>query len=252
VVTRVFALRDYPVLLLVVIVPAFYACAELGYRFGESRASDTRAREQIAVLRDQVSILLSLVLGFTLALATSRYDDRRHELVDETDAIGTARLRASFAPEAEQKEIDQIFDRYVDARIAFTNAGVDEKALARAHTDSVALHQELWKHATAAARAQPSPITALFVQSVNSVISIEDRRIAAIENRIPRPTWLLIAILGMFSALTIGLTMRKRSLKTMLLPAVTFALVAMLIADLDTPGTGLIHGDDRSLQRLKH
>lgn len=250
--TRLLALRDYPVLLLVFIVPAFWACVELGYRITAHRAPDDAGRAQIAVLRDQVAVLLSLVLGFTMALATSRYDDRRRELVDETDAIGTARLRAQFAPEAARPDIERLFDRYIDARIEFTNAGVDESKLARAHAKSVAIHEELWNQATAAARAEPTPITALFVQSVNSVISIEDRRIAAIENRIPRPTWLTIGILGMFSALTIGLTMRKRSLKIMLLPAVTFALVAMLIADLDTPGTGLIHGDDRSLQRLKH
>jgi hypothetical protein len=47
------------------------------------------------------------------------------------------------------------------------------------------------------------------------------------------------------------LTLAKRFLLTLALAPITIALVVALIADLDTPSTGLIRLGDRAMQRLK-
>ncbi len=44
------------------------------------------------------------MLAFTLGMAGSRFDQRRELLLDEANAIGTARLRADLVPEPTRGE----------------------------------------------------------------------------------------------------------------------------------------------------
>src|SRR3984957_14127054 len=94
-------LIDYPSLLFIFLF-VFYAIAlEIGFRLASrSRENeDPDLHEQAVGVRDGVIVLLSLLLGFTLALALPRYDLRRQLIVDEANAIGTTDLRAQMLPE---------------------------------------------------------------------------------------------------------------------------------------------------------
>src|SRR4029077_4445648 len=62
---------------------------------------DQDRREQIAASRDALGILLSLLLGFTLAMALPRFDLRKQLVLDEANAIGTTSLRAELLPQAQ-------------------------------------------------------------------------------------------------------------------------------------------------------
>jgi len=46
--------------------------------------------------------LLGLLLAFTFSGASSRFDARRHLIIEETNAIGTAYLRLGMLPAAAQ------------------------------------------------------------------------------------------------------------------------------------------------------
>jgi len=245
------ALRDYPLLLLVVVVPVLCAMVELGYRYARRFGAEDKRYEQFAVTRDQSGVLLSLMLGFTLALALSRYDMRTQQIVEEANAIGTAELRASLLPEPERSDVRPLFKEYVQTRVELVNAGHDPDAIARVRAKSVKVQERLWERTTAAAERSPTPITALFVHSVNETIDADDRRIAGLENRIPRTVWIMLSVLALFSSLLIGLSMRKRSLAGMVVPTLMFAIVALLIADLDAPGKGLIRPNERAIVRLQ-
>ena len=246
------ALRDYPLLLLLVMVPLLYGMVELGYRLGQrGQRTDARYHEQFAATRDQAGVLLSLLLGFTLAMSLSRYDLRKQLVVEEADAIGTTQLRAALLPEPARSQALPLFRVYVDSRIEFTNAGLNEQAIASARAKSVKVQGQLWAIAVAAAEQQPTPITALFVQSLNETIDSDDRRLAALENRIPRPVWTMLGMLSLVTSLLVGLSLHKRSLSAMLIPPVMFAVVSLLIADLDTPGRGFIYTGSDSIERLR-
>ncbi len=246
------ALRDYPLLLVFVVVPVLYGFAEIGYRIGKRRGGgEEKTHEQFAVTRDQAGVLLSLLLGFTLALAMARYDQRRHEVVQEADAVSTARLRAELLPEPYRSESLRLFKDYVEVRLEFANVGFDEDGLLRVHEKSSKLQRQLWNQADAAAQASPTPITGVYLQSLNESFDAADRRVASLEDRIPRTVWIMLAVLSMFTSLMAGLSVRKRSIPPMLLPSMMFAIVALLIADLDTPGKGLIRVDVRPIARLQ-
>jgi hypothetical protein len=243
-------LRDYPLLLLVVVVPVLILMTELGYRLGKRFQDDEKRHEQFVVTRDQVGVLLSLLLGFTLALATSRYDLRWQQAVEEADSVSTARLRAELLPEPMRADARRMFEEYIDARLEFASVGHDPAAMRRAHDKSTDVEARIWAQATAAAEKAPTPVTAAYVTSVNDAIDACDRRLAGLENRIPRTIWIMLAVLSVVSSLTAGLSMRRRSLAAMI-PPLIFGVVTLLIADLDAPGKGLIHTDQRAIARLR-
>ncbi len=246
------ALRDNPLLLLFVVVPVLYATAEIAFRVGRRLGgAEEKIHEQFAATRDQAGILLSLLLGFTLALGLGRYDLRMHEIVAEADAVSTARLRAETLPEPYRSESLRLFKDYVDVRVEFANAGYDEAALWRVSAKSQKIQRELWDQAVGAAAASPTPLTALYAQSLNESIDASDRRLASLENRIPRTIWIMLGVLAIFGSVMAGLSIRKRSIASLLLPSLMFAIVALLVADLDTPGKGLIRGDVRAIARLQ-
>jgi hypothetical protein len=89
------------------------------------------------------------------------------------------------------------------------------------------------------------------MNSLNQMIDLHEKRISALENRIPRGVWLLIFSVSAIAAFARGLTLSRRFWLTLVLAPLTIAIVVALIADLDTPSTGLIRLDQRAMQRLK-
>jgi hypothetical protein len=61
---------------------------------------DANRKDQMVAIRDGLFVLVSLLLGFTLALAVPRYNERRTLLVEESLSIGTTYLRAGMLPPA--------------------------------------------------------------------------------------------------------------------------------------------------------
>jgi hypothetical protein len=244
-------LRDHPLLLLVVLVPLLYVLVEIGFRLGQrGRRVEEKYHEQFSATRDQAAVLLSLLLGFTLAMAVSRYDLRTQDTVAESDAIDATMLRAELLPEPARSRVRPLLHEYVDARLEFTRAGLNRTALDRALATTDQLRKQLWVQAVRASEQQPTPITALFVQSLNETFDAGDESLAALENRVPRPIWWMLGMLVAVTALLVGLSLQKRSWWAMLLPPLMFAVVTLIVADLDAPGRGLIHTQMQSLERL--
>lgn len=51
--------------------------------------TDTLRHEQLVAARDAIGLLLSLLLGFTLAMAIARFDQRKQLLVEEANSIAS-------------------------------------------------------------------------------------------------------------------------------------------------------------------
>jgi hypothetical protein len=245
------ALRDYPVLLMLVVVPVLYVMVEVGFRVGQRvRHVDHKVHEHLASTRDQAGVLLSLLLAFMLAMAMTRFDRRKQEIVDEANAIGTLRLRAGLLSEPSRSAARRLIDEYVDARVDFAHAGVDHAALSRARARSDEIQKELWTLGESAAAQTPTPITALYVESLNQTIDASETRLAGLENRVPRSVWIIIVSLSMITAFVSGICTHRRSLTAMVLLPLMFSIVALLVADLDAPGRGSIRLNAASIERL--
>ena len=77
-------------------VAVFLAVIELGYRFGlrHSAEDDAALKSHTSVLQSALLGLLALLLGFTFAMAVSRFDLRRTLVLEESFDELSGRIRA--------------------------------------------------------------------------------------------------------------------------------------------------------------
>jgi hypothetical protein len=246
-------LLNEPWLLGLVLAIALAAAIELGRRTAALTHihDDTNRKEQMVAIRDGLFVLVSLLLGFTLALAVPRYNERRTLLVEESISIGTTYLRASMLPQPYRDKDRELLRRYVDARLDLVSAGLDEARFNEAANRSRHIQAQLWADVAAVAQTDRTAIMATYLNSLNETIDLHDKRIAALENRIPVSIWSLILSVSMIAIFCRGLTLTHRFWLTLVLAPVTIAIVVALVADLDSPSTGLIRLDQRAMQRLK-
>jgi hypothetical protein len=75
--------------------------------------------------------LLGLLLAFTFSSAAARFEQRRHLITQEANAIGTAYLRLDLLPTDTQPEMRQLFARYLDTRTSVYR-NIEDAALTQA------------------------------------------------------------------------------------------------------------------------
>jgi hypothetical protein len=229
------------------------AAIELGRRvavfFGIREDEDRR--EQIAAIRDSLFILVGLLLGFTLALAVPRYEQRQTLLVDEVNAIGTTYLRAATLPAPYRDHAQELLRQYVAIRLELDASALDSSQLTEAADQSRQIQDQLWNDVVAVTKTDRSAITDTYINTLNEAIDLHEKRVAALENRIPGGIWLVLLVTSVIAVFTRGLTITRRFWMTLVLVPITIAIVVALIADLDTPSSGLIRVDQRAMQRLQ-
>jgi hypothetical protein len=247
------SLIDHPIALFAVLSTALLIVEELGYRAAQRIYANAREElhDEIAAVRDAIGVLLSLLLAFTLAMVLTRYDSRKQLIVDEANAIGTTRLRAQMLPDPFRSEILALLQRYLDARMRFSEAGFDQEKLSASYTQAKGLLDEMWKQSVTVAQQSPTPITSIFVQALNETTDLNERRLAALENRIPGALWLVLLFISTLTCLLVGYSFRRRAYPLILVWPLMISIVLALSADLDSPQTGLIQIGQQSIERLR-
>jgi hypothetical protein len=238
-------------------VGVFLGALEVGFRLGQRRhaRTDDPERSHASALHGAVLGLLALLLGFTFAMAVSRYETRKTLMVDQANAIGTAALRGKLlaAPHAERTTV--LFSEYVDSRLQYNAAGTDDNALNAAERRAGVIENELWNIArtvlTEDPRSQPA---SLFTQALNEVFDIREKRRFALNDHVPAAvTFMLVAVsmvaLGLVSY-SCGLHGRRRPLANLTF-ACLIALVLVVILDIDAPRVGFVQVSQESLIRLQ-
>ncbi len=195
--------------------------------------------------------LLAFLLAFTFGMAASRLDTRQTLVLDEANAIGTAYLRAALLPEPHRTTIRKLLREYLDLRLQVVRPGMVEQALAR----SEKLQRMLWAEAVIAGEKNPTPVTALFLQSLNEVIDLHAKRVAmGLRNRIPFTIWAALYFTAILALAEVGyhagLSSTTRTPATLAL-VVMFSGVLCLIADLDRPHEGLLNDCQQALIDLR-
>jgi hypothetical protein len=244
---------DHPPLLSFSLFVILMAVVEAGFRLAAvtGASADDQRREQIAASRDALGILLSLLLGFTLAMALPRFDLRRQLVMEEANAIGTTALRAGMLPEPQRGQIHALLLRYVETRQVYSRARENQQELFSAIAKTKGLQSALWEKAAEAARVAPTPITGLFISSLNETIDLSEKRLTALQNRIPITIWLMLTLIALLTCLTFGYAQRRRFWLVSVVSPLMIAIVMGLIADLDSPRSGFIQVDLRSMERLQ-
>ncbi len=245
-------LLNHPLVLSITLFLLLTVTVEVGFRLALfTHVHDDEDRHaQIAISRDSLGILLSLLLGFTLAMALPHYDLRKQLVMEEANAIGTTGLRATLLEDPRKTEVRALLLQYVEARVSFSQAELGQPEFSSALDRAKTVQSALWDQARAAAQQSPTPITSLFITSLNDTIDLSEKRLAAFEKRIPPSIWLLLVLISMLTCLTFGYGQRSRFWMVAVISPLMVAIVMGLIADLDSPRSGFLREDVGSLNRL--
>lgn len=247
------SLIDHPVALFGVLLTAFLVVVRIGCQFALRLYTNGKEElhEEIVAARDAISVLLSLLLAFTLAMVLTRYDSRKQLIVDEANAIGTTRSRAQMLAEPSRSEILVLLQKYLEARMRFSDAGLDQEKLKVSFSQANALLEEMWQKSVAVAQQSPTPITSIFLQSLNETTDLSEKRLAALENRVPIVLWLVLIFMSTLTCLLVGCSFRRSTFLVIFVWPLMISIVLALSADLDSPRTGLIQIGQQSIERLR-
>ena len=234
--------------------------AEIGRRIGIARL--TRDPDGLtkgaSAAEAAVFGLLGLLIAFTFSGAASRFEDRRHLITTEANAIGTAYLRVDLLPADTQAEMKDLFRRYVDVRSATYQDVADETATNTKLSEGAALQGTIWTKALTACRQPDAPTQAamLVLPALNEMIDITTTRLMATRNHPPLAVFLLLGGLSLVGALLVGYGTspnKDRSWFHTLVFAAILSLTVYVIADLEFPRLGLIRVDaaDQVLRDLR-
>lgn len=195
--------------------------------------------------------LLALLMGFTFSLAIDRFEARRALVLEESNAIGTAYLRAQLLEQPHRKRVGDILVAYTDNRLALATASPDQAPPLLARND--AMLTDLWA-ATAAAfvTIKGMDFSSTFVDSINTVIDLDAARKAAREVRVPSEVFAILVVYLVVTSAVLGYVLvgprgRLAAGFTLVLLATSF----LLILDIDRPRLGGVQESQRPMEHLR-
>lgn len=244
-----------PILVLVEAGLILFVSAVIGAIIGRRSAERSEGKSQIGTIQASVLGILGLLLGFTFAIASSRYDTRRVLAIDEANALGTSFMRAQMLPEPHRTAIARSLSRYIDLRVralSIRRFDLGKQATLKEHTER--LQQTIWRQAAVAGRENNNEMTSLFISSLNDSIDLYASRTATFFARVPDTIlWTLLCIaiiaLGMVGY-GFGLA-KEQGWLVMALVSVMVAAVMVMIVDLDRPEAGPTRVSQETILNLR-
>lgn len=232
---------------------------ELGRRLGKRKLEKygKDAESGVGVIDATVYGLLSLLIGFTFAGASSRFDHRRQLVAEEINAIGTAYLRVEALPPRVQEPVREAFRAYMDALIAGYQNPEASGAVRRESKALKRAQDVLWTRAVAACLGPGGePARMLLLPSLNESFDAVEMEYL---NRRIHPPVIIYAMLGMAAlaaavfggmGVAVGTT---RNWSHIVGFAATIAIAVWVIVELEYPRFGVIRvtSFDQTLVELR-
>lgn len=196
----------------------------------------------IDYITTSVFALLGLLIAFTFGLALDRYESRRDLVMLEANSIGTAHIRAEFAPQPIQTELKTLLEDYAANRLEYGYASFARKREVAKISSN--MRSELAILGVSASQNAVTPSLApLLIISINDVIDVGSEREAINLARVPESVIHMLLGYAIISAFVLGYSqadsvLTQRIANRMLFGLLTLALVT--IFDLDRPATGVI------------
>lgn len=228
----------------------FFVAIEGAYRLGR-RVHDDSGTSHTGNTLGAMFALVGFLLAFTFGMAGSQYNARRGLVLEDANAIGTAYLRTAQLPGPYRLNSRALLRDYVSDR----HLDVDVESMGERTARWEKLQMQLWAEATAVAEEHPTPITSLFIQSLNEMFDIHARRkTVTLWTRIPPMIFGTLAFLSVLVMASLGYLLgsngRRHAFPTFLL-VVTYATVFLLVIDLDRPAQGLFQVSQQPMIDLR-
>lgn len=249
-----FHLANHPLLLFAATFLGMWLGSVAGWwlRRLNPKAGDKRSAD-FEIILGATFTLLALIIGFSISMAASRYDQRKTFEEAEANAVGTEYIRVDVLPAPDAKIARALLAAYLEQRILFYTAS-DDDTLAQVSHRTDKLQDSLWTAVRVPAAAQPTPLAALALAGMNDVLNSRGYTEAGYLNRIPPSTWWLMAIVALCCNVLFGYgaVSRKVGRGLVLVPPFIVAISFLLIGDIDSPRHGLIRVAPENLQSLAH
>ena len=208
------------------------------------REHSEASHEPLGVIQAALLGVVGLVLAFGLSLAVGRYQDRRADVVDEANAIGTAYLRAQTIAEPQRTQTIVLMRRYIDLAIAVSHERPGGAALAATTAQEGNVQRVLWGLAGQSLNAAPvASAPRLYVDSLNAMFDAQSERLAGLNNRVPNAVlWLeLLGAAFAVGMIALYLAVLGKGLAPVVAAGVLVSVVVLVSFDLDRPTRGWIH-----------
>lgn len=232
---------------------------ELGRRIARRRLAldPDGANAGVGVVDGAIFALLGLLIAFTFSGAGARFDLRRQQIVEETNAIGTAYLRLDLLPADTRSALQESFRRYIDLRLAVYRKLPDVEAAKAESAKATAVQEQIWSRAVDACKAQNSaPVTMLLLPALNQMIDIATTRTMTAQMHPPKIVFVMLIMLALASALLAGYDLgqgKTRNWIHMVGLAAIMGITIYVILDIEYPRAGFIRIDafDQALIDLR-
>jgi len=244
---------DYPLLVFVIafvlLLLSITAGATLLAKF---QKPDQRSRDNLSLVLSATLTLLGLIIGFSFSMAVGRYDQRKNLEEEEANAIGTEYVRADLLPAEDAARVRALLKDYLGQRILFYTTR-DGERVRQIDARTAQLQNELWSAVVHGVQATPQlPPVTLAAAGMNDVLNSQGYAQAAWWNRIPPAAWLLMFAIAILGHLLVGYGVQNFTSERaflLVLPLV-MAIAFFLIADIDSPRSGVIRVQPQNLMSL--
>lgn len=203
--------------------------------------------EGIGSLEGALLGLVALLLAFTFSMSASRYEERRHIIIEEANVIGTAILRADLYPDSIRAAFRKDFEAYVEERIEYFEAGTDTTRILESLARCNAIAMKLWNRATTLGHDPKNLIsTNQMIPALNQMIDIVTTRFATSLAKVPKSILWLLFLLCLVASFVVGYGRKGKKLDWVMVAGFSLmtSLAIYLILDLDRSRRGIITMDN--------
>jgi hypothetical protein len=222
----------------------------LGYKVGNIKLKKLKLEtvKELSLSFSSLSGLLFLLLAFTFGMSVSRYDSRREIIIEESNAISTALLRADLYAEKERIFFRENFKQYIESRIDYYKAGrnIEKLRLSNEHTNSIS--KRLWQRATKLSFDHiNTDATRQMIPALNEMIDITTTRTAGEKAKVPDSIIWLLFVLACITSFYSGYSGALKGSIDWLVEfgfCIMISVTVLFIFDLDRPFRGLVTLDE--------
>jgi len=237
----------HPLLVSTLLLVSVLISLESGRRFGVSRrqTESEGQRDSLAIIEGAIFGMLGLVLACTFSGAASRFNEKRMLIAEEVNTIETAYLRVQLLSPVAQPELQELFRRYVDSRVATYRKLPDMEAAEIEMARYKELQREIWMKSVVASRFPDSHPDAgkLLLPALNTMIDISTTRTMALQIHPPWVIFALLFVLCVNCSVLAGYRIAAgchRSLLHVSGFAVMMVIIVFVTLDVEYPRAGLI------------
>lgn len=228
---------------------AMLALQRVGRAIGKRRAEADPEKHAagLGTVEGPLYGLFGLLLAFTFAGATSRFQDRRAMILDEAKAVSTAWETLELLPPAVRDDCRKQLCAYVEQHLAAFAETHDDAAFRADYQQLERLGDAIWRTAAAQCRTEESRnFTSVVMPSLTAVFDIATARRATLNTHPPLAIYVLLFLFAMACALLAGYAASPsktpsavhRWLLALAIPATIYVTL-----DLEFPRLGLLRVD---------